>query len=207
MIGRSQSPHRFAPPAASRSRRAQRGAVEIAEFALVLPFILMFIMGTLDLGLLTHARLIVSNISREVGSVASRTINLDATMTNLGIASAQPLDLAGANGRIYVTRIVAGTTSGAPNPTIKTQLQAGGLGAASKAAGATLGLTSTMYNHLKFNAGNGVADIPQVTVVEVYYKYVPITGFSGWLTSWFPGMPGLLTSDNGGIIISSRSVF
>jgi Flp pilus assembly protein TadG len=180
--------------------RRARG-VAIAEFVLILPMLLMLMLGALDLGLLTQARLIIANVCREGGSIASRTVALDGSIAALMVSSAQPLQLGGADGRVYVTRIDAGKTAQQPNPTAEPTISTGGLSAASKVAGATLGLTATVYNHLKFVAGNGTADIPAVTVVEVYYKYHPVTGISKVL------LPGLLTSDNGGLIISSRAVF
>jgi len=63
-----------------------------------------------------------------------------------------------------------------------------------------LGLSSTLYDHLVFKTANSSADIGEVTMVEIFYRYRPITPIPGFI-------PGLLKSDGGGMIVSSRAVF
>jgi Flp pilus assembly protein TadG len=169
----------------------------IAEFALVLPFLFIILLPTIDLGLLTQARLIISHLAREGGSIASRQVTIDPALTGMIQASAKPLEL-DANGRIYITRITAGKSTGSSAPTITTQLTAGSLGVASGYAGGRtrLGLSATLYDHLVFKGSpQNAADIPQVTIVEVYYRYNPITPLR------------FLTEDGGGTIVGSKSVF
>lgn len=197
MTGRSNS-----QPRQNRFGRSHRSrGVAIAEFVLILPLILMLLLGALDLGLLTQARLIVANVCREGGSVGSRTVALDNSIAAMMVSSGQPLNLGGADGKIYVTRILAGKDKNNVNPTAQAPITAGGLSYASKVAGGTFGLSGTIYNHLKFIPGNNAPDIPMVTIVEVYYKYHPVTGVSKVL------LPGLFTSDNGGLVIWSKAVF
>lgn len=179
----------------------ERGAA-LVEFALILPLVLMLLVASIDFGHLIQTRLILTNVSREGGSVASRTSSLSSDLTNMVLASSSPLNLAGADGRVYITRIKAGTSSATPKPTIATQINAGQLAKPSRITGAssTLGLTPRLYNRLVFKTANGTADITEVTVVEVIYKYRPITPLPGF-------MAGMLDADNGGFAISSKAVF
>jgi hypothetical protein len=184
-----------------RRDRGSRGTA-IIEFALVLPLLLIIVMGTVDFGHLIQTRLIMTNLSREGASIASRQETLDPSLTNMLVASASPLDMAGVDGRIFMTRIKAGTDVDNPKPTIETQVNRGGLVTTSRISGtkANLGLTDKVYDHLVFNAVNGSADIPEVTVVEVVYKYRPITPLPAF-------MGGILKQDGGGMIIASKAVF
>jgi hypothetical protein len=64
-----------------------------------------------------------------------------------------------------------------------------------------MGLSAAIYDHLVYKgAPNNSADIAQVTVVEVFYKYHPITPISNFI-------PGFLTRDGNGVIIWSKAVF
>jgi len=156
----------------------------------------------IDFGHLIETRLILTNVSREGGSIGSRQTPLDASLTDMLIASGRPVDLAGADGKVVITRIVAGTGTGAPDPTIAAQFERGGLAVQSGINGGLvrLGLSPTLHDHLVFNAVNGTADIAEVTVVETFFKYRPITPLPNML-------PGMLTSDGGGLILRSRAVF
>lgn len=181
--------------------RGQRGAALI-EFALVLPLILLLVLATVDFGHLIQTRLIITNVSREGGSVASREINIDSNLTDLLEFSSSPLVMGGPDGRIYITRISAGQSDKAPSPTITTQITSGALAASSrhKASERDLGLSPNLYDHLVFDSNNGTADIAAVTVVEIFYKYRPITPLSNLI-------PGILRRDGDGMIIFSKAVF
>lgn len=188
-------------PRVPKWNRGQRGAALI-EFALVLPLILMLVLATIDFGNLIQTRLIITNVSREGGSVASREINIDSNLTDLLEFSSSPLVMSGPDGRIYITRISAGQSDQAPDPTITTQLTSGSLAASSRhqATDRDLGLTANLYDHLVFDSNNGTADITAVTVVEIFYKYRPITPLSNLI-------PGILRRDGDGMIIFSKAVF
>lgn len=174
----------------------------LIEFALVLPMLLILALATLDFGRLIQTRLIISNVSREGGSIASRETSVDTVLTSLLQASGSPLDLGGPDGKVFITRIAAGQSTGVPAPAIATQINRGSLGVSSRIAAnrAYLGLTQPVYDHLVFNTTNGASDISEVTVVEVFYKYRPITPLSNLI-------PGVLTRDAGGIIVWSKAVF
>jgi Flp pilus assembly protein TadG len=185
----------------ARDLRHKRG-IALTEFALILPIILIMVLATIDIGLLTQSHLIISNVAREGGSIASRQDAINNGIISMLQASARPLDLTAANGRIYITRITAGQSAGQSAPRITATVTGGTLGFATKMGAGTpnLGLTQAVYDHLVYKPANGAADMQYVTVVEVYYKYRPITPISNFI-------PGLMTSDGGGTIVGSKAVF
>jgi hypothetical protein len=67
-------------------------------------------------------------------------------------------------------------------------------------ASPTLGLNQKIYDHLVFRERQGTADITDVTVVEVSFKYRPITPLPNFIR-------GALLADDGGTILTSRAVF
>ena len=86
-----------------RGRRAGTAAV---EFALVLPFLLLLMLGLYDFARALQAQMILVNLSREGGSLASRSA-LQYTNQQIMVAlasSAPPLDM-GLNGMIYITKV------------------------------------------------------------------------------------------------------
>ena len=58
-----------------------------------------------------------------------------------------------------------------------------------------------LFNHLVFNASHQTADISEITVVEVFYKYKPITPLPGLIQNI------LTTPGYDGIVIGSKAVF
>jgi len=200
MIGVSREPSLARKPSAGRN--GGRGTALI-EFALILPILIILVLATVDFGRLIQARLIISNVSREGGSLASRQTTVDTSLTTVLKESGKPLDLVGADGKIVITRIQAGQSAAAPSPTIATQLSRGALARNSTiaAGNANLGLTASIYDHLRFKAANATSDIAEVTVVEVFYKYRPITPFP----RGFGG--GMLLPDTDGMIVWSKAIF
>ena len=191
-----------------RGHLGERGIAAV-ELAIVLPLMLIIVFAIVDFGRLFNARLSITNLAREGGSIASRTslISPDKTAADI-IAMLQQgttSDLGGfaTSGKIYVWRIKGGKEA-APNPDIDTSVSAsspGGLSIPSSISNlGTLGLSPTFYQHLVYKTANKMSDISSVTVVEVFYKYTPISPISNLI-------PGLMTSDSGGKIISSKAVF
>jgi hypothetical protein len=116
-------------------------------------------------------------------------------------ASGTPLDLNG-SGRIYVTSIRAGTPSD-ELPYIDTDLFKGNLSVSSsiRADLPTLGLSEALYDRLRFDVAQKTSDIKELWVVQVYYKYVPITPLPNFLKDTF------ITPGYDGRIIGSKAVF
>ena len=64
---------------------------------------------------------------------------------------------------------------------------------------ANLGLTPAIFNlYLEYDSGQKAADISDVTVVEVFYNYTPITPVAKFVPNLFLA---------GGTIIASKAVF
>jgi hypothetical protein len=188
-------------------RDGQRGAA-LLELALLIPLLVVFAFGVIDLGRLIHARLVVTNVSREGGSLASRDLQLGTTqgttLIDMLSSSAKPFDLSGSLGRIYVTKINAGRTLNNPFPYIFSRDSGGSYNVSSSIGGTNgqtpTGVPTTLYNHLIFErAPQSAADIAEITVVEVFYFYRPITPLPNFVQNLFPV--------NGGILIGSRAIF
>ena len=160
--------------------RGEKGIAAL-EFALILPVLLVMVFAIIDVGRLIQARLVITNVSREGGSLASRNKDMsDKDLFDMLQASGSPLDLTG-SGRIYISRIHAGTKVGPGNillPVIDSQSQAGSLDANSSINSnfPYLGLSWDLYKHLVFHDDSRqTSDISEITVVEVYYQYTFIT--------------------------------
>jgi hypothetical protein len=185
------------------SFKNDKGAALI-EFCIILPVLLLLVFAIIDFGRLILARLIITNVTREGGSLASRDIKSGTDLIAMLQSSASPLNL-GSSGLICISNIEAGTiTRTAPiisvTPISKRQVCGGSPVAASSInAGATnLGLTGVMYNHLVFKQANQASDINGVTVVETFYRFTPITPLPNFITNLWTG---------GSTIIGSRAVF
>jgi len=171
------------------------------ELAFILPILVIMVFGVIDLGGLIHARLIITNVSREGGSLASRDIKVGSDLLTMLMASGTPLDL-NTWGRIYISAISAGASADAPNPVISTQINQGNLAvnSAIRTNQPYLGLTSDIFNHLVFKPANQTSDISGVTVVEVFYIYRPITPLPNFIQN-------ILLDNGAGKIIGSKAVF
>jgi Flp pilus assembly protein TadG len=180
----------------------KKGSVLI-EFCFILPVLAMMIFGIIDFGRLIQASLVITNVSREGAGLFSRDIKSGSDLLDMLQSSASPLDLSGM-GKIYITTVLAGTSNAAPNPIIDTtaSMSRGALSASSAvSSGASyLGLTQALYNHLVYNNTNKTADILGVAVVEVYYKYQPITPLPSFIAN-------MLLQDGDGAILGSKAVF
>ena len=193
------------PTQNNRCRYLGQRGIAALELALILPLMITMAFVIIDFGMLIQARLVVANLAREGGSLASRDIQPAGNLITMLQAGASPLNLS-SNGRIYIWRIRAGATKKSPDPFIDQTLSAngGGLSVASSIGSGkpNLGLSVPLYDHLEFDdsSGKNTADISEVTVVEVFYKYTPATPISKFI-------PGLLSDSDGGTIISSKAVF
>ena len=75
-----------------RSFRNDKGVAAL-ELSLILPVLLVLVFAIIDFGLLTHARLIIANIAREGGNLASRDIKAGNDLIKMLQTSANPLKL------------------------------------------------------------------------------------------------------------------
>ena len=189
-------------------RLGKRG-VALIEFAFVLPILIIMGLAVVDIGRLIQVRLIVTNLAREGGSIASRQSTLDPDLvTMLQSSSNPPMDLSGANGKIYISRIRAGTAQD-NSPAMTTQLSGGALPwSTGIGSGARLGLSQRLYNHLVYrvqptNPPQSASDISEITVVEIYAKYRPITPLPNFI------LRDLLLRDlnHTGMVVSSKAIF
>ena len=137
-------------------RNGERGTALI-EFALVLPILIILLLVTVDFGRLIQARLIISNVSREGGSIAARQTTVDTSLTTVLKESGKPLNLIGADGKIIITRIDGGHERGLA-PIRRSRRRSAGArspGAArSPRATPTWGSPRAIYNHLMFKSAN-----------------------------------------------------
>jgi hypothetical protein len=172
------------------------------ELAFILPILAMMAFGIVDIGRLIQASLIVTNVSREGGSLASRGFRSEDALLSLLQSSGSPLDLNG-SGKIYVSRIKAGKSRLAPNPSIDPQFSRGGLNVSTDVQSGLpgLGLSDALYQRLVFDEVQKGSDIAEVWVVEVYYNYRPITP----LPRMIEGI--LATPGYDGRIVRGKSIF
>ena len=182
------------------ARQNERGIAAL-ELAVILPVLLVLIFGVIDFGRLLQAKLILANVSREGASLASRDIRSAAELCILMLSSAQPLDL-DAGGKVFISRISAGMTAAAPEPVISSQAVRGSLAVtqAIRTGAPHLGLSPALYNHLMYRSENGTSDIAELTVVEVFYKFQPVTPLPRFVQN-------LLLEDGGGLVLGCKSVF
>ena len=133
--------------------------------------------------------------------MGSRDIMVGDDLLTVLQSSSSPLNLQ-TLGRIYISKLKAGTSVAAPNPVIDSQVNSGGLVVSSgiRSDALNLGLSQAIYNHLQFNPNNKTADISEITVVEVFYKYTPVTPLPNFIQN-------ILLTDGGGLIIKGKSVF
>lgn len=186
--------------------RRERGAAAM-EFAFILPILAVLIFGVIDFGRYIQARLIITNMSREGGNLASRDIKPGTALIAMLQSSATPLVLSGGLGRICISSIKAGGVDSrgrVVDPYIDTDhsYTGGGLSTdcSTRAGASRLGLSPVLYDHLTYNEENKAPDIVGVTVVEVYYKYRPVTPLPRFITNLF-------LSHGDGSIMGSKAVF
>ena len=179
----------------------KENGVALIEFAFILPILVIMALFVIDFGRLIQARLIVTNIAREGGNLASRGLEQEGTVIKILQSSATPLDLRQV-GKICISKIEAGTNNLPPSMSTRyPQVCEGGLAVSSRiSGGGTLGLTQQIYNHLVFDEDNQAPDINSVTVVEAFYKYRPITPLPNFIANIF------LTHGDG-TVIGSKAVY
>jgi hypothetical protein len=191
------------PRAGIAGRLSDNQGASLIELALLLPILVVLAFGVIDFGRLIHARLVVTNVSREGGSLACRDLKSPADLISMLQSSATPFDLKN-QGRIYVIKIKAGydaTTHVLPYIAIKNY--DGSYNVSSSITGSVGdppgGLSSALYDHLRYKTANKTSDISEINVVEVFYRYTPITPLPNFIQN--------LVLPTGGILIGSKAVF
>jgi Flp pilus assembly protein TadG len=184
-------------------RQHNERGVALVELALLLPLLVVLAFGVIDLGRLIHARLVVTNVSREGGSLASRDIQVGDALITMLQSSATPFNLQ-TQGRIHVIKIKAGETRSDPLPYIDSRVSRGSYTAASSSISGNVndtpgGLSSTLMNHLTFKTSINTSELSEINIVEVFYHYRPITPLPNFVLGLFP--------TDGGILIGSRAIF
>jgi len=156
----------------------QKGMATI-EFAALLSIALLMVFVIVDFGSLIQAQAVVTNVTREGGSLASRDLKNGPDLIALLEASSSPLnfDLNPERYKLYIAKIDAGVSTQTPDPTCTFQ-EGGtlvGVGIDDPTVSPTCDLTQSLYDLLKFDDTNQASPISQLTVVKVYYVHEPIT--------------------------------
>ncbi|WP_447968948.1 TadE/TadG family type IV pilus assembly protein [Nitrospira sp. M1] len=178
---------------------SQKGMASF-EFAGVAMVVMALAFGIVEFGSLIRAQAIVTNVTREGGSLASRDLKNGQELLTVLEQSTWPLNFgcplnqdggveAGCDQnaldrqfKIYITKINAGTSE-TNAPTCNTPLESGslaGAGISSPNQDLYCGLTEELWRTLEYNenystSGNGTSLLSQLTVVKVYYRYDPLT--------------------------------
>lgn len=206
------------PDIAKRYRRCSHAGekgIATLELAIILPVLLLIAFAIIDFGRLFQYRLVLTNLSREGGSIASRELSLPTgsyspqNLIEMVKAGSSPLNLNTSSPylyKIYVWKIRAGTSEEDPDPYVDTSSSASASSGlldvdSSIVNGTTFGLSEELYKHLKFDPDNAAADISEVTVVEIFYKYNPITPITQIAQAFWKNP--LLNN----MILSSKAVF
>lgn len=168
--------------------RSQQGMATV-EFAGVALIIMALAFGIVEFGSLIQAQAVVTNVSREGGSLASRDLKTGSDLLTLLEASTWPLNFTcppedascvpseqQAKFKIYVAKVDAGTSAN-PEPTCTVQSSGAlsGIGVTSPLQDPNCGLTDTLWDLLRYDAAFGTSPLSQLTVVKVYYRHDPLT--------------------------------
>ncbi len=205
--------------------RNQKGMAAV-EFSVLVSIALLIIFVIVDFGTLIQAQAVVTNITREGGSLASRDLKNGSDLLDLMAESSAPLNFTQNPElyKIYLAKVDAGENASSPDPTCSVQelgsLDAiSGNGVDSPAISPTCDLPQNLYDLLKYddNVEVQAAPISQFTIVKVYYVHQPVTPLeeffnaSGHTVNNYDlydelGQYGQ-DGDSDGILITSKAVF
>ncbi|MEA1867385.1 MAG: TadE family protein [Thermodesulfobacteriota bacterium] len=193
-----------------------RGSVTV-EFAIIVAFILpVLIFGIIDLGKFVWVRQVTTEVSRlGGGKIFAREkkygyMDINATqeatdLLNLLEDAGSPILRANNKDKwkIIVSKIEGAWQQG-DTPMIVCQVKRGGMNINSaigeEGQPPRQDALPHIYSHLEFDIGNQAPDKSELGVVEVFYKYEPITPLPNFIE-------GILPMDGGGVIIRSCKAF
>lgn len=201
--------------------QSQKGMATV-EFAVLVTMALLLVFVIIDFGTLIQAQAVVTNVTREGGSLASRDLKNVPELLDLLAKSSSPLDF-DANPqqfKIFIAKVDAGESTATPDPTCTVQEGGALVGTQvlSPASSATCDLTQSLYDLLTFDDEIQTSPISQFTVVKVYYVHKPLTpmealfqlsGSSVMNFDYYDqfGEVGEDDGTNDTILISSKAVF
>lgn len=147
-----------------RTGNDQQGQ-SVVELALVLPFLVLLMLGLVDVSRAVQAYNIISNMSREGANLALRNASLDPQQLMNALAStSQPLQMRD-KGMMYLVR-VQGVTGGAPKFTAtRWNVPAGAPSSKVDAAYVSQAL-----------GGKKLTDQDTIYIFEVFYEYQSLFG-------------------------------
>ncbi|GJL55734.1 MAG: hypothetical protein NPIRA02_28660 [Nitrospirales bacterium] len=179
--------------------RSEKGMASV-EFAGVAVVLMALAFGIVEFGSLIRAQAVVTNVTREGGSLASRDLKNGEALLTVLEQSTWPLNFGcplndegqpeancdqsalDRKFKLYITKINAGSSQ-SPSPTCEASLESGtltGTGISSPNEDSHCGLTPELWKTLEYNenyshSGLGTSLLSQLTVVKVYYNHHPIT--------------------------------
>lgn len=185
------------------------------EFAMMATVLLTLAWAVIEFGSLLQAQSVVTNMTREGGSLASRDLKTGPELFLLLERSSSPLEFERHPNqfKMFLARVQAGISPEFPVPTC-TVYEHGTLSSPNVMSPTNhpyCGLTPALYEWLQFNDQAQASPLPQLTVVSVYYAHRPLTPLEGVLSLSSDG--SLLDVDldqdtvDDAILIQSRAIF
>lgn len=180
----------------STTIQSQKGMASF-EFMSVAGVIMALAFGVVEFGSLIQDQSVVTNVTREGGSLASRDLKNGSDLLGLLEASTWPLNFSCPDDdvncvpseqeekfKMYVAKIDAGTSQD-PEPVCSYQEsgELDGIGITTPLEDTNCGLTTTLWNMLKYDATLQTTILTQLTVMKVYYRHDPLTPLPGLLKS------------------------
>ena len=173
-----------------RRHRSQQGMATVEFTGMTLLF-MAIAFGVVEFGSLIQAQAVVTNVTREGGSLASRELKNGADLLKLLEASTWPLHFSCPPGdrtcnlivqerkfKIFVAKVNAGTSDNhEPTCTVEESGTLVGIGVDSPEADLSgrCDLTPPLWDLLHYQESFDTSLLSQLTVVKVYFRHDPVT--------------------------------